>query len=137
MVIKLKNQFYSLIKSLGYNITDNGNYIESFPWLMLRLTNDEFSRSYDTINHKVVLTLDIFSTYAGEKEILEIVKNITNSLWDFQQSHSEILYANQKMFKILDDKLTGPVKKHGVVNYEFYLGQGLIQEEGLENDEAH
>ena len=118
MVIKLKSQFYSLIKNLGYNITDNGQYVENFPWLMLRLT-------------------DIFSTYAGEKEILEIVNNISNALWEFQNNNPEILYAYQKMFKILDDKSTGPVKKHGVVNYEFLLGQGLIPEEEVPDDEPN
>ena len=99
MVIKLKSQFYSLIKNLGYNITDNGQYVENFPWLMLRLTDNQFSRSQDVLKHRVVLTLDIFSTYAGEKEILEIVNNISNALWEFQNSNPEILYAYQKMFK--------------------------------------
>ena len=137
MVSNLKAKFYSLIKGLGYKITDNGNYVEDFPWLMLRLTNDEFFRSYDVLNHNVVLTLDIFSTYAGEKEILEIVENITNSLWHFQKENPEILYCHQKMFKILDDKATGTVKKHGVVNYEFHLGQGLIPNEEAENNEPN
>lgn len=137
MVIKLKSQFYSLIKNLGYNITDNGQYVENFPWLMLRLTDNQFSRSQDVLKHRVVLTLDIFSTYAGEKEILEIVNNISNALWEFQNNNPEILYAYQKMFKILDDKSTGPVKKHGIVNYEFLLGQGLIPEEEVPSDEPN
>ena len=137
MVIKLKSQFYSLIKNLGYNITDNGQYVENFPWLMLRLTDNQFSRSQDVLKHRVVLTLDIFSTYAGEKEILEIVNNISNALWEFQNNNPEILYAYQKMFKILDDNSTRPVKKHGIVNYEFLLGQGLIPEEEGPNDEPN
>jgi len=37
------------------------------------------------------------------------------------------------MFKILDDKSTGPVRKHGILNYEFILGQGLIPETGDED----
>ena len=129
MTIDLKTKFYSLIKNLGYKITDNGDYVEDFPWLMLRLTNHQFSRSYDTLNHFVVFTLDIFSTYSGEKEILEIAENIANSLWDFQNENPEILYCHQKMFKILDDKSTGPVRKHGVVNYEFMLGNAVLDEE--------
>jgi hypothetical protein len=137
MVIKLKSQFYSLIKNLGYNITDNGEYVENFPWLMLRLTDNQFTRSQDVLHHKVILTLDIFSAYAGEKEILEIVNNISNALWEFQNNNPEILYAHQKMFKILDDKATGPVKKHGIVNYEFSLGQGLIPEEEEPDDETN
>jgi hypothetical protein len=47
MIINLKEKFYKLIKSLGYNITDNGRYVEDFPWLMLRLTDSEFIQSFD------------------------------------------------------------------------------------------
>lgn len=129
MVINLKKKFYTLIHNLGYNITDNGAYVENFPWLMLRLTNSQFLQSIDTSINRVVLTLDVFSTYAGEQEILEIGENIANHLQSFQNENPEILFAYQKMFKILDDKATGPVRKHGVINYEFLLGQGLIPEE--------
>lgn len=131
MISNLKSKFYSLIRNLGYNITDNGDYREAFPWLMLRLTDSQQHQSFDTTTGKVVLTLDVFSTYSGEKEILEIVENINNHLQSFQSSNPEVLYAYQKMFKILDDKATGPVRKHGIVNYEFNLGQGLIPEEEL------
>lgn len=129
MIIDLKKKFYSLICDLGYHITDNGDYVESFPWLMLRLTNSEFSQGVDTSTYRVVLTLDIFSTYAGEKEIMEIVENINSHLQGFQSINPEVLFVHQKMFKILDDKGTGLVRKHGIVNYEFLLGQGLIPEE--------
>jgi hypothetical protein len=27
--------------------------------------------------------------------------------------------------KILDDKATGPVRKHGVITYEFLMGYGI------------
>ena len=48
MVINLKKKFYTLIHNLGYNITDNGVYVENFPWLMLRLTDSQFLQSIDT-----------------------------------------------------------------------------------------
>lgn len=136
MLINLKKKFYLLIRDLGYNITDNGAYVENFPWLMLRLTNSQLLQSVDTSINRVVLTLDIFSTYAGEQEIMEIIENINNHLQSFQNENPEILFAYQKMFKILDDKATGPVRKHGVINYEFILGQGLIpgQEEEPEDE---
>jgi hypothetical protein len=137
MLIDLKRKFYTLIRDLGYNITDSGDYVEQFPWLMLRLTNSQLLQSIDTTINRVVLTLDIFSTYSGEKEILEIVENINNQLQNFQNENPEILFAYQKMFKTLDDKATGPVRKHGIVNYEFILGQGLIPEEEEPEDEAN
>lgn len=136
MIIDLKKKFYNLIRNLGYNITDNGAYVEDFPWLMLRLTDSQMLQSVDTTINRVVLTLDVFSAYAGEKEILEIIENINNNLQSFQNENTEILFAYQKMFKILDDKATGPVKKHGVINYEFILGEGLIPQEEELNNEA-
>lgn len=135
MIINLKEKFYKLIKSLGYNITDNGRYVEDFPWLMLRLTDSEFIQSFDISAYQVVFTLDIFSTYAGEKEIMEIVEEINSHLQQFQNENPEILFAYQKMFKIMDDKATGPVKKHGIINYEFVLGEGLIEGEEAPDEE--
>lgn len=137
MLIDLKKKFYSLIRNLGYNITDNGAYVENFPWLMLRLTDSQMLQSVDTTINRVVFTLNIFSTYVGEQEILEIVENINNNLQSFQNENPEILFAYQKMFKILDDKETGPVKKHGIINYEFILGQGLIPQEEEPEDETN
>jgi hypothetical protein len=49
-------------------------------------------------------------------------------LEDLMKSNLNILYCNQKSFKILDDKSTGPVRKHGVVNYEFLLGKAKESE---------
>lgn len=135
MVIRLKENFYKFIKSLNYNITDTGEYVEKFPWLMLRLANDQYFPTPDTNVHRVVFTLDVFSKYPGEKEILEIAQSIASLLPEFQAGNPEVLYAYQKSFKILDDKATGPVKKHGVINYEFVLGQGLIPEEEETPDE--
>jgi hypothetical protein len=36
--------------------------------------------------------------------------------------------------RILDDKATGPVRKHGVVSYEFLLGEEDAREESEENE---
>ena len=71
----------------------------------------------------ISLTLDIFSTYNGELEIIDIVEDITAHLNDLIKEMPELLYAYQKTFKILDDKSTGPVRKHGIVVYDFLLGQ--------------
>lgn len=132
MIIELKEKFYKLVKNLGYNITDNGDYTESFPWLMLKTQNDQAFYTYDICYHRVILTIDIFSSYSGEKEILNIVSNITENLNKFQNENPEILYAFQSSCRIIDDKATGPVKKHGIVNYDFLIGKSYIKEDGSE-----
>ena len=123
MLKRIKERFYSLVKGLNYNITDNGTYSENFPWLMLRLGNATQLNTFDLRVNAISLTLDIFSTYNGELEIIDIVEDITAHLNDLIKEMPELLYAYQKTFKILDDKSTGPVRKHGIVVYDFLLGQ--------------
>ena len=134
MLKVLKSQFYELIKNLGYNISDNEEYVEKFPWLILRTNDYEVSDSFNAKTGKIILVLDIFSQYKGEKEIIEIVENIQNHLPQLQENNPEILYLFQKDLKILDDKKTGPVRRHGVVVYEFTMGYGI--EGGALNDSA-
>ena len=129
MLANLKSQFYSLIKGLGYNITDNAEYKEQFPWLMLRTNGYRTMNSFNVNISSAVLVLDIFSTYSGEKEIIEIVENIGGHLKELQDNNPDIMFAYQKTLKILDDKSTGPVRKHGVVVYEFLLGYGIAPAE--------
>ena len=129
MLANLKSQFYSLIKGLGYNITDNAEYKEQFPWLMLRTNGYRTMNSFNVNISSAVLVLDIFSTYSGEKEIIEIVENIGEHLKELQDNNPDIMFAYQKTLKILDDKSTGPVRKHGVVVYEFLLGYGIAPAE--------
>lgn len=129
MLANLKSQFYSLIKGLGYNITDNAEYKEQFPWLMLRTNGYRTMNSFNVNISSAVLVLDIFSTYSGEKEIIEIVENIGEHLKELQDNNPDIMFAYQKTLKILDDKSTGPVRKHGIVTYEFLLGYGIAPAE--------
>lgn len=125
MLAKLKTQFYSLLKGLGYNVTDNAEYREDFPWLMVRTNGYQSVNSFNLNVSGVTLALDIFSTYPGEKEIIEIVENIGSHLDELRKANPEILFCYQKTMKILDDKPTGPVRKHGVVVYEFLMGYGV------------
>ena len=129
MLEKLKTHFYSFLLELGYNITDNGNYEEHFPWLILRTNGYSVLNSFNMKVGKATLVLDIFSQYQGEKEIIQIIENIEEHLIDFIEMYPDVLYGYQKGLKILDDNNTGIVKKHGVASYEFLLGEGLVMEE--------
>lgn len=125
MLSNLKSQFYSLIKKKGYNITDNAEYKQQFPWLMLRTNGYQNMNSFNTEISYITLVLDVFSQYNGEKEIIEIIEDIQSILLELQNEIPQILYAFQKSVKILDDKNTGVVRKHGVIVYEFLMGQGI------------
>ena len=128
MLEKIKKEFYKLLKELGYYVTDNGEYREEFPWLMIRTNGYLALDSFDLRVSTITLTLDIFSTYQGEKEIIDIVENIGSNL-NVLKENSEVLFCYQKSLKILDDKSTGPIRKHGVVSYVFLTGKSLLEEE--------
>lgn len=129
MVQQLKTDLCSLVRQLGYNITDNGAYVENFPWLMVRLGSHYKEVAATTRTDNITLIIDIFSKYKGEKEILDIVENITDHIMELRNSNSNIIYITQKDLKIVDDKATGPVKKHGVLYYSFLLSSMISEED--------
>lgn len=128
MVQKIKTDLCELVRQLGYNITDNSNYVEDFPWMMARLGGYSRIDTYDTRTDSISITIDIFSKYKGEKEILDIVENITNHIWELKENNPNIIYIAQKNLLILDDNKTGPVKKHGVLTYGFLLSTNIQEE---------
>lgn len=129
MISKVKTELYNLIKELGYNITDNGDFHEDFPWLMLKTSGATAFQTIDTAYTTIVFSLDIFSTYSGEKEILAIIDNITSHLNDLLKIDKSITYIQQTSTKILGDKATGPVRKHGIVNYSVIVASPIGEED--------
>jgi hypothetical protein len=129
MVLELKRQFYELIQKLGYHITDSGEYKELFPWLMLRTDGHQISQSFDTTTETVSFMLDVYSTYSGEKEILEIIENINRNIVYLRETNPYIISANQQSARIIDDNGTGPIRKHGVIRYTFLLTYSAKEEE--------
>ena len=89
---------------------------------------DAFNTRIDTIT----IIIDIFSKYKGEKEILDIVENISNHIQSLRTNNTDIIFISQRDLKILDDNKTGPIKKHGIVSYSFLLSKEL--EEAEPND---
>lgn len=134
MLTAIKEQFYNLLKSLGYKVTDNGTYKEDFPWLMLTTGNYQSSVSLDIRYDIITLKLDIFSTYNGEKEIIQISENIVNHLQDLRKNNPDITAITQKKMTIIGDKETGPVRKHGILTYQFLVTSGLDLEDN--NDDT-
>ena len=134
MLTTIKEQFYNLLKSLGYKVTDNGTYKEDFPWLMLTTGNYQSSVSLDIKYDIITLKLDIFSVYNGEKEIIQISENIVNHLQDLRKNNPDITAITQKKMTIIGDKETGPVRKHGIITYQFLVTSGLDLEDN--NDDT-
>ena len=136
MLEKLKTDFYGMITELGFNVSDNRNFeIGGSPWLVLRTNGYQRVHSFGLSASKITLVLDIFSQYNGEREIIKVIDKVASNLESFILQHPEVLYCFQKTVKILDDKATGPVRKHGVVSYEFLMGINTPEEEEAEPNE--
>ena len=125
MISYLKTQIKECIEELGYQIRDNNTYSNTYPMITLRLSNANREEKNHVVLQKVVYVVDIFSTYNGEKEILDINDRINEKLFMLPQRNKHITAMKQQNCLILDDKETGVVRKHGVLIYEFLLTSAL------------
>lgn len=130
MLEKLKTDFYTmLVEELGLNVRDNRNFEDGeSPWLLLRTNGYQRVHSLGVRMSKITLVLDVFSQYSGEREIIQIVDKVADSIDGFLAQHPEVLFCHQRTVKILDDKSTGVVRKHGVIAYEFMMGEHFALE---------
>ena len=104
---------------------------------MVRLGSYSRADTFDMKISGVILIIDIFSKYKGEKEILDITSNITNHIQELRAKNPNIIFIMQKDLKILDDNKTGPVKKHGVLTYSFLLSSSIEEEEKDDDTEGN
>lgn len=125
MITQLKVQFKTILEALGYPIRDNNTYNTTYPMITLRLSNTNYEERNGIALRKIVYVVDIFSTYNGEKEILDINDKINEKLFMLPQHNKHITAMKQQNCLILDDKETGIVRKHGVLTYEFLLTSAL------------
>ena len=125
MISYLKTQIKECIDALGYHVRDNNTYSNTYPMITLRLSNANREQKNHVVLQKVVYVIDIFSTYNGEKEILDINDKINEKLFMLPQRNKHITAMKQQNCLILDDKETGVVRKHGVLIYEFLLTSAL------------
>lgn len=132
MVNRIKTQLYELITGLGYKVADNRNNSEGLPWLLIRTGGHNRTDTMDLRYDIITINVDIFSAYNGEKEILEIMEDISNHIQELKADNDAIMYAEQKTCRILDDNGTGPVRKHGVASYRFICASGRIDKEVVE-----
>lgn len=129
IVTELKKKFYDILTNLNYEVADNKESISDdtpFPHILLRMNMGSRDRIKNVTINRIRFTIDIFSEYNGEAEILDIEQKIfdaTKELYDIKN----VVYVQESSFRILDDKSTGVVMKHGILNYMVILG-GLEQE---------
>jgi hypothetical protein len=127
MILQIKQQIYELLTSLGYHVMDNPYLTEerNFPYLMITLNNATRIKYKNCYSDKIKFKIDIFSNYSGEKEVFEIEDNIYNNL-EALYDNEYVTAAYESSFKIIDDKTTGVLIKHGVLQITVLSTGGLI-----------
>lgn len=128
MLEQIKSQLFELIKSLGYSCSDNGTYKDEFPYLLIRTGNYQVSQGKDFRNEYITIIVDVFSTYNGEKEIIDINSNILEHIYSLMDTNPEITAISQSSFLIIGDKDTGPVRKHGILKYDFMTASSFLED---------
>lgn len=125
MVERLKQVFYTALSENNIDLRDTKNFAEAFPQVFLRTSNIKriYYQGVSAIN--VSFTLDLFSKYSGEKEILDLEQEISTIARDLVDTNDFIMGMGLRSCLIQDDDSTGINIKHGILIYDFVLAEVL------------
>ena len=122
MLLEIKQEIFNMLQNeLGYRVTDNPyqqELEEIFPTVFLTVSNaNRINVKNNGFICKFTFKIDIFSEYNGEKEIILMEENIAALIPELMERFEYIVGVSENSFKILDDKSTSVVRKHGVILY--------------------
>ena len=125
MVERLKQVFCTALSENNINLRDTKNFAEIFPQVFLRTSNIKriYYQGVSAIN--VSFTLDLFSKYSGEKEILDLEQEISTIARNLVDTNDFIMGMGLRSCLIQDDDSTGINIKHGILIYDFVLAEVL------------
>lgn len=125
MVERLKQVFCTALSENNIDLRDTKNFAEVFPQVFLRTSNIKriYYQGVSAIN--VSFTLDLFSKYSGEKEILDLEQQISTIARNLVDTNDFIMGMGLRSCLIQDDNSTGINIKHGILIYDFVLAEVL------------
>ena len=125
MVERLKQVFCTALSENNIDLRDTKNFAEAFPQVFLRTSNIKriYYQGVSAIN--VSFTLDLFSKYSGEKEILDLEHQISTIARNLVDTNNFIMGMGLRSCLIQDDDSTGINIKHGILIYDFVLAEVL------------
>ena len=125
MVERLKQVFCTALSENNIDLRDTKNFAEAFPQVFLRTSNIKriYYQGISAIN--VSFTLDLFSKYSGEKEILDLEQQISTIARNLVDTNDFIMGMGLRSCLIQDDDSTGINIKHGILIYDFVLAEVL------------
>ena len=131
MISEIKTLFYNILANeLEYNVTDNpyNNEEKIFPYVFLTLQDTRRAKLKNSYLFAIKFKIDIFSSYNGEKEILDMEQAIFEKSDELYENEF-VSYLEETGFRIIDDKSTGVVRKHGIITYTIYSTGGIEDNE--------
>lgn len=122
MLLEIKQEIFNMLQNeLGYRVIDNPyqqELEEIFPTVFLTVSNaNRVNVKNNGFICNFTFKIDIFSEYNGEKEIILMEEDIAALIPDLMERFEYIVGVSENSFKILDDKSTSVVRKHGVILY--------------------
>ena len=125
MVERLKEVFCTALSENNIDLRDTKNFAEVFPQVFLRTSNIKriYYQGVSAIN--VSFTLDLFSKYSGEKEILDLEQEISTIARNLVDTNDFIMGMGLRSCFIRDDDSTGITIIHGALIYDFVLAEVL------------
>ena len=122
MLLEIKQEIFNMLQNeLGYRVTDNPyqqDLEEIFPTVFFTLSNaNRVNVKNNGFICNFTFKIDIFSEYNGEKEIILMEEDIAALIPELMERFEYIIGVSENSFKILDDKSTSVVRKHGVILY--------------------
>lgn len=135
MIQEIKKQIYDTLSStLGYNVSDNASEKKKYPYVRVILSNTTRDKFKNAFQYKIKYQIDIFSDYDGEAEILQMENEIFEALAPALYKNENVTYVRENSFRIIDDKSTGVVRKHGIIQYTIVSAGGVVETNEPEDD---
>lgn len=132
MTQTLKKRLFQLLQDdLQWNVSDNMDAQRKkereFPVVQLKLSHSTKDIVKTAFKETIRFKIDIFSSYDGEKEILEMEEALVSNLYKMYDVKG-LVYIRESGFRILADKSTGVEMKHGIITLQFNCA-GQFEEE--------
>lgn len=111
----VKQAVYEAIKETNLPLEDTPVMNrKQFPYGIFRTVNVVRKRYKNYYKSQWLFKFDIFSTYKGEKECLEIFDDLEQRIFNRVMNDNRCTFVDIN-HDLMDDKEQGPVTKHGII----------------------
>lgn len=111
----VKQAVYDAIKEANIPLEDSPVFErKEFPYGIFRTVNVVRTRYKNFYKSQHLYKFDIFSTYKGEKEVLDICDDLEQRIFTSVMNDKRCTFVDIN-HDIIDDKEQGPVTKHGII----------------------